>query len=87
MASADRAAYLCSGCPHNVSLRVPEETLVGGGIGCHALGGRMDPAMFGDTAIKTHMGAEGAGWIGIEPFVEDRHFVQNIGDGTYFHSG
>ena len=56
-----------------------------GCLGCHALGGRMDPAMFGVTAFKTHMGGEGAGWIGMEPFVEDGHLIQNIGDGTFFH--
>ena len=87
VAAANRAAYLCSGCPHNSSLRVPEGVLLGAGIGCHALGGRMDPAMFGVTTFKTHMGGEGAAWIGIEPFVGDDHMIQNVGDGTFFHSG
>ena len=83
----NRTPFYCSGCPHNVSTRAPEGTLVGGGIGCHAMVALMDPERVGDIAGLTCMGNEGAQWIGMAPFVERDHFVQNIGDGTFFHSG
>ena len=83
----NRTPFYCSGCPHNVSTRVPEGTLVGGGIGCHAMVALMDPERVGDVAGLTCMGNEGAQWIGMAPFVERDHFVQNLGDGTFFHSG
>ena len=60
---------------------------MGGGIGCHAMVALMDPERVGDIAGLTCMGNEGAQWIGMAPFVERDHFVQNIGDGTFFHSG
>lgn len=84
---ANRAPYFCSGCPHNTSTRVPDGALVGGGIGCHSMAQFMEPEITGATAAMTHMGAEGAQWIGIEPYIESDHMFQNIGDGTYFHSG
>ncbi|WP_280265556.1 indolepyruvate ferredoxin oxidoreductase family protein [Nocardia wallacei] len=83
---AKRAAYFCSGCPHNRSTAVPEGSLAGGGIGCHTLvtmSGREDSRVTG----LTQMGGEGAQWIGQAPFTEVPHLFQNIGDGTYFHSG
>jgi indolepyruvate ferredoxin oxidoreductase len=85
--TVNRTPFYCSGCPHNLSTRVPEGTLVGGGIGCHAMIALMEPARVGDIAGLTAMGNEGAQWIGMEPFVERDHLVQNIGDGTFFHSG
>jgi indolepyruvate ferredoxin oxidoreductase len=81
-----RTAYFCSGCPHNRSTAVPEGSLAGGGIGCHTLvtmSARSDSAV---TAL-TQMGGEGAQWIGQSSFTDVRHIFQNIGDGTYFHSG
>ena len=66
---------------------MPEGTLVGGGIGCHAMIALMEPERVGDIAGLTAMGNEGAQWIGMAPFVERDHLVQNLGDGTYFHSG
>ncbi|MBH0777058.1 indolepyruvate ferredoxin oxidoreductase family protein [Nocardia bovistercoris] len=84
--SAKRTAYFCSGCPHNRSTAVPEGSLAGGGIGCHTLvtmSGRTDSAVLG----LTQMGGEGAQWIGQAPFTRIPHLFQNIGDGTYFHSG
>jgi indolepyruvate ferredoxin oxidoreductase len=82
-----RTPFFCSGCPHNVSTRVAPGTLVGGGIGCHAMIAMMDPERVGDLVGLTQMGGEGAQWIGISPFVDRDHLVQNLGDGTYFHSG
>ncbi|KZB79720.1 indolepyruvate ferredoxin oxidoreductase family protein [Amycolatopsis regifaucium] len=82
-----RTPYFCSGCPHNSSTKVPEGTVVGGGIGCHAMALFMEPEQVGDVVGLTQMGGEGAQWLGMEPFVEASHFVQNIGDGTFTHSG
>ncbi|MDA8077165.1 MAG: indolepyruvate ferredoxin oxidoreductase family protein [Actinomycetota bacterium] len=87
VATTQRTPFFCSGCPHNSSLRVPEGTLVGVGTGCHALGAWADEHMVGDIVTKAQMGGEGATWLGLEPFVEADHLVQNMGDGTYFHSG
>ena len=85
--TAQRTPFFCSGCPHNSSLRVLEGTLVGVGTGCHALGAWADDHMVGNIVTKAQMGGEGATWLGLEPFVEADHLVQNMGDGTYFHSG
>lgn len=84
---AVRTPYFCSGCPHNSSTKVSPGTLVGGGIGCHAMVLMMDPQQVGDIAGVTQMGGEGAQWLGMAPFVPADHFVQNIGDGTFTHSG
>lgn len=84
---AVRSPYFCSGCPHNSSTKVAENTLVGAGIGCHAMVLLMDPHQVGDVAGVTQMGGEGAQWLGMAPFVEADHFVQNLGDGTFTHSG
>jgi indolepyruvate ferredoxin oxidoreductase len=85
--TAVRSPYFCSGCPHNTSTKVPDGALVGGGIGCHAMVAIMEPARVGQIVGLTAMGGEGAQWIGMAPFVEANHLFQNIGDGTYFHSG
>jgi indolepyruvate ferredoxin oxidoreductase len=87
LVAVERKPFFCSGCPHNTSARVPPGALVGSGIGCHAIVEWSDPAMVGEIVTKAQMGGEGTSWIGIEPFVEDTHIFQNIGDGTYFHSG
>jgi indolepyruvate ferredoxin oxidoreductase len=79
-----RTPYFCSGCPHNTSTRVPEGSRAMAGIGCHTL------AIFipqRRTMTYSHMGGEGASWIGQAPFTSERHVFQNLGDGTYFHSG
>ena len=82
-----RTPYFCSGCPHNRSTVVDEGTLVGAGIGCHAMVMMGGESRYGDVSGITCMGAEGTQWIGMSPFVETDHLVQNLGDGTFFHSG
>ena len=82
-AAIERVPYFCSGCPHNSSTVVPEGSRALAGIGCHYMAQWMDR----ETATFTHMGGEGASWIGQAPFTETSHVFQNIGDGTYFHSG
>jgi indolepyruvate ferredoxin oxidoreductase len=84
---AARTPFFCSGCPHNSSTEVAPGTLVGGGIGCHAMVLLMPGEQRGQVTGLTQMGGEGAHWIGMAPFVGQRHFVQNIGDGTFAHSG
>jgi indolepyruvate ferredoxin oxidoreductase len=85
--TVNRAPFYCSGCPHNASTRADADTLVGGGIGCHAMVALMEPERVGDIVGLTAMGGEGAQWIGIAPFIDRQHLVQNLGDGTFFHSG
>ena len=85
--SASRTPFFCSGCPHNWGTKVPDGTLVGAGTGCHGMSLLMDPQRVGETIGTTAMGNEGAHWIGMAPFVDTPHAVQNVGDGTYLHSG
>jgi indolepyruvate ferredoxin oxidoreductase len=80
---ASRLPYFCSGCPHNSSTKVPEGSRAYAGIGCHYMVQWMDR----ETSGFTHMGAEGANWIGEAPFSNTQHVFQNLGDGTYNHSG
>ncbi len=78
-----RIAYFCSGCPHNTSTKVPEGSRALAGIGCHFMAQWMDR----DTRSFTQMGGEGATWLGQAPFSKTGHVFQNLGDGTYYHSG
>ncbi|MER7367760.1 indolepyruvate ferredoxin oxidoreductase family protein [Nonomuraea wenchangensis] len=82
-----RAPYFCSGCPHNTSTKPAGASLVGGGIGCHAMVVLMDESQVGEVTGLTQMGGEGLQWLGMVPFVERGHYVQNLGDGTFDHSG
>ncbi|WP_028997974.1 indolepyruvate ferredoxin oxidoreductase family protein [Azohydromonas australica] len=79
-----RKPYFCSGCPHNTSTRTPDGSISGGGIGCHVMA-------LQQPWLKTHtfsqMGGEGVQWIGAAPFSSTKHTFQNLGDGTYQHSG
>ncbi|AKK04312.1 indolepyruvate ferredoxin oxidoreductase family protein [Corynebacterium epidermidicanis] len=84
---AARSPYFCSGCPHNSSTKVAEGSLVGAGIGCHAMVLLQPESQVGNVVGVTQMGGEGTQWIGMAPFVKEKHFVQNLGDGTFDHSG
>ena len=79
----ERLPGFCSGCPHNTGTRLPEGSRALAGIGCHFMAQWTDPL----TQGYTQMGAEGASWVGEAPFVNTPHMFQNIGDGTYVHSG
>jgi indolepyruvate ferredoxin oxidoreductase len=80
---AARTPYFCSGCPHNSSTVVPDGMRAYAGIGCHFMAQWMDR----NTLGFTQMGGEGANWIGEAPFSTRPHVFQNLGDGTYNHSG
>src|SRR5438552_1348145 len=78
-----RQPYFCSGCPHNRSTVLPEGSMASAGIGCHGMALLMDRRTMG----LTHMGGEGGQWVRIAPFTEPKQLFQNLGDGTFFHSG
>ena len=80
-----RFPTFCSGCPHNRSTLLLEGQMAGGGIGCHAMAAQLQHSHH-SYSFLTHMGGEGAPWIGMAPFVNRPHIFQNVGDGTYFHS-
>jgi indolepyruvate ferredoxin oxidoreductase len=83
-AKLTRTPYFCSGCPHSSSTRVPEGSRAMAGIGCHGMALAIPSRR---TATITHMGAEGVTWIGQAAFTSEPHVFQNLGDGTYTHSG
>ncbi|MBR9830406.1 MAG: indolepyruvate ferredoxin oxidoreductase family protein, partial [Oceanospirillales bacterium] len=78
-----RMPYFCSGCPHNSSTKVPEGSKAQAGIGCHFMASWMDR----DTESLIQMGGEGVNWIGKSRYTGNAHVFQNLGEGTYFHSG
>jgi indolepyruvate ferredoxin oxidoreductase len=79
-----RPAWYCSGCPHNTSTKVPEDSLALAGIGCHVMATAIYPE---HNKTMSHMGGEGVSWVGMAPFSKRKHVFANLGDGTYFHSG
>ncbi len=78
-----RTPFFCAGCPHNTSTKVPEGSKALAGIGCHFMASWMDR----DTESLIQMGGEGVNWVGKSRFCGNRHIFQNLGEGTYFHSG
>jgi indolepyruvate ferredoxin oxidoreductase len=80
---ANRMPYFCSGCPHNTSTRLPEGSSALAGIGCHFMASWMDR----DTEGLIQMGGEGVNWITRSKFNGNQHIFQNLGDGTFYHSG
>ena len=78
-----RVPLFCAGCPHNTSTKVPDGSRAAAGIGCHYMAQWMDR----NTWTFTHMGGEGANWIGQAPFTDEGHIFVNMGDGTFNHSG
>ena len=81
--SVKRVPYFCAGCPHNISTKVPEGSRAQAGIGCHFMASWMDR----DTAGLIQMGGEGVDWVSHSMFTKVPHVFQNLGDGTYYHSG
>ncbi len=78
-----RTPYYCAGCPHNTSTKVPEGSRASAGIGCHFMATWMDRS----TAGLIQMGGEGVDWVSHSMFTHVPHIFQNLGDGTYYHSG
>ncbi len=83
ISGASRTPYFCSGCPHNTSTKVPEGSHALAGIGCHFMANWMDR----DTDGLIQMGGEGVNWITRSMFNGGQHVFQNLGDGTFYHSG
>ena len=80
---AKRLPYFCSGCPHSSSTKVPDGSVALAGVGCHYMASWMDRS----TSGLTQMGGEGVDWVGQAAFTDTPHVFQNMGEGTYFHSG
>jgi indolepyruvate ferredoxin oxidoreductase len=83
VAGATRTPYFCSGCPHNSSTVVPEGSQALAGIGCHFMASWMDR----ETTSLIQMGGEGVNWAASSMFTGKGHVFQNLGEGTYYHSG
>jgi len=80
---ATRTPYFCSGCPHNTSTKVPEGSQALAGIGCHFMASWMDR----ETSSLIQMGGEGVNWAASSRFTGKNHIFQNLGEGTWYHSG
>jgi len=83
ISGATRTPYFCSGCPHNTSTKVPEGSKALAGIGCHFMASWMDR----ETSSLIQMGGEGVNWAASSRFTGYGHIFQNLGEGTYYHSG
>ncbi|WMT75008.1 indolepyruvate ferredoxin oxidoreductase family protein [Bradyrhizobium sp. Ash2021] len=83
ISGANRTPYFCSGCPHNTSTKVPEGSHALAGIGCHFMASWMDR----ETTSLIQMGGEGVNWAASSLFTGRDHVFQNLGEGTYYHSG
>lgn len=83
-ATPKRTPYFCSGCPHNRSTQIPNGSVSMTGIGCHTIANFVQPSV---ALLPVQMGGEGANWLGLAPFTSTAHVFQNMGDGTYYHSG
>lgn len=79
----NRTPYFCSGCPHNTSTKVPDGSKALSGIGCHVMATWMDR----ETSSLIQMGGEGVNWAAASRFLKKKHVFQNLGDGTFYHSG
>jgi indolepyruvate ferredoxin oxidoreductase len=84
LSAVKRSPYFCSGCPHNRSTQIPSGSISMTGIGCHTMANFVRPK---EALLPTQMGGEGGNWIGLAPFTRTAHVFQNMGDGTYYHSG
>ncbi|SHE83036.1 indolepyruvate ferredoxin oxidoreductase [Ruegeria intermedia] len=80
---ATRTPYFCSGCPHNTSTKVPDGSIAGSGIGCHVMASWMDR----HTVGYAQMGGEGVPHVVASKFNGGKHIFQNLGEGTWYHSG
>jgi len=78
-----RTPYFCSGCPHSTSTKVPDGSKAMAGIGCHVMATWMDR----ETSSLIQMGGEGVNWVARSLFNDGKHIFQNLGEGTYYHSG
>ncbi len=83
VAGATRTPYFCSGCPHNTSTKLPEGSMAASGIGCHVMASWMDR----NTVGYAQMGGEGVPWVATSKFNGGKHIFQNLGEGTWYHSG
>ncbi|WP_319545240.1 indolepyruvate ferredoxin oxidoreductase family protein [Ruegeria conchae] len=80
---ATRTPYFCSGCPHNTSTKVPDGSTAASGIGCHVMASWMDR----ETVGYAQMGGEGVPHVVASQFNGGKHIFQNLGEGTWYHSG
>ena len=83
VSGATRTPYFCSGCPHNSSTKLPDGSRAASGIGCHVMASWMDR----ETGGFAQMGGEGVPWIATSMFNGGKHIFQNLGEGTWYHSG
>lgn len=83
VSGANRTPFFCSGCPHNTSTKVPDGSTAASGIGCHVMASWMGRSTVGFA----QMGGEGVPWVAASFFNGKKHQFQNLGEGTWYHSG